>query len=267
MFLITFAATMSKEQAIFDRSSLLLGDAAMDLLASKRVIVFGIGGVGSWCAEGLIRSGLRQLTIVDSDTVQITNVNRQSMATMKTIGMNKTDALKSKLLDINPQAMIEVVFEPYSAETRDRFNLANYDYIIDAIDSLSCKADLILHATSLPATTKFFSSMGAALKLNPSLVRVDEFWKVQGCPLARALRQRFKRSKVFPAHKFLAVYSPEVQPNRGRIEDADSACLSQWDSRKAQVNGSLVHITGIFGFTLAGLVIQDICAAASKATS
>ena len=256
---------MTNEHAIFDRSSLLLGDAVMELLSQKRVIVFGIGGVGSWCAEGLIRSGLRQLTIVDSDTVHITNVNRQSMATTKTVGMQKTEALKSKLLDINPKAVVEVISEAYSAETRDRFHLADYDYVIDAIDSLSCKADLILHATSLPARTKFFSSMGAALKLNPSLIRVDEFWKVKGCPLARALRQRFKRTKVFPARKFQAVYSPEVLTNKGCMKDVDTESLSQWDSRKAQVNGSLVHITGIFGFTLASLVLQDICATASEA--
>ena len=188
---------MGMEEAIFRRSELLLGNEAMERIAQKRVIVFGVGGVGSWCAESLVRSGIRQLTIVDFDSVDVTNVNRQLMATTKTVGQVKVEAL-------------------------------------------------ILLATSLPSTgedrrgPKFFSSMGAALKLDPTRIQITEFWKVKGDPLARALRNRFKKEKLFPKRKFQCVYSDEL--------------LQAKDEGK----GSLVHITAIFGFMLAGLAIQDV---------
>ena len=165
---------------------MLLGNEAMDRIAQKRVIIFGVGGVGSWCAESLVRSGIRQLTIVDSDRVCITNSNRQLMATTKTVGQVKVDALKERLLSINPKAEITALQQIFSEETAESFELDTYDYIIDAIDSLKDKAALILLACKTKA--KFFSSMGAALKLDPTRIKVTEFWKVQGDPLARALR-------------------------------------------------------------------------------
>ena len=175
---------MALEQAIFRRSELLLGNEAMGNIASKRVIIFGVGGVGSWCAESLVRSGIKHLTIVDSDRVCITNINRQLMATSKTVGQVKVDALKERLLSINPSADITALQQIFTAETADSFDIGNYDYIIDAIDSLKDKALLILMATRTEA--KFFSSMGAALKLDPTRIKTAEFWKVQGDPLARA---------------------------------------------------------------------------------
>jgi tRNA A37 threonylcarbamoyladenosine dehydratase len=236
------------------------------------VIIFGVGGVGSWCAESLVRSGIRSLTIVDSDRVCITNVNRQLMATMKTVGQVKVIALKQRLEEINPKVEVIPVQKIYSAETAEEFVLDEYDYVIDAIDSLENKALLIRNATA--AKTKFFSSMGAALKLDPLKITVAEFWKVQGCPLARALRNKFKRSKEFPKRKFLCVYSPELVQNRGENHSCGtSACLCpkaevgpgdpnlvnhEWCSSKAQINGTVAHTTAIFGFMLAGLVIQDI---------
>ena len=238
---------MKNEANIFDRCERLVGAQAMERIAAARVIIFGIGGVGSWCAESLVRSGIRRLTIVDRDSVDITNVNRQCPATTKTIGEPKVAAMKSRLLDINPQAEVEAIEDVYNDETRDRFHLEGYDYIIDAIDSLSCKADLILTATALPRHIQFFSSMGAALKMDPQKVRTAEFWHVEGCPLARALRQHFKRTKQFPRRKFRVVYSPEILPNRGIL-----------DPETAPYNGTFAHSTAIFGFTLAGLVIQDI---------
>ena len=228
---------MVTPQEIFQRSELLLGEEAMSRIAEKRVIIFGVGGVGSWCAESLIRSGIRKLTIVDSDRVCITNINRQLMATTKTVGQVKVDALKERLLSINPSAEITALQQIFTAETAESFELDTYDYIIDAIDSLKDKARLILMATQTQA--KFFSSMGAALKLDPTRIKTAEFWKVQGDPLARALRNRFKRDKQFPKRKFQCVYSDElVEP-------------------KGDGKGSLAHITAIFGFMLAGLVIQD----------
>lgn len=266
---------MSIQKAIFNRTALLVGEQAMELIQQKRVIIFGVGGVGSWVAESLVRSGVRLLTIVDSDRVCITNVNRQCPATMRTIGRVKVDALKDRLLDINPKAEIEAVQDIYSAETSASFHLEEYDYVIDAIDSLEHKAALICHATSLPPRVKFFSSMGAALKMDPTQIRVDEFWKVKGCPLARALRQKFKRTHRFPGRKFKVVYSPELLPNRGTAQTCGTAaCMCpkaengpgrqdllnhEWCSQKAQINGTMAHTTAIFGFTLAGLVMQEIC--------
>lgn len=227
-----------------------MGDKGMERLAKVRVILFGVGGVGSWCAESLIRTGLRQLTIVDSDSVAVTNLNRQLMATNDTIGRPKVEALKERLLSINPEAEITAIQDIFTEETIDRFPLSDYDYIIDAIDSLRDKALLIRLATQTNA--RLFSSMGAALKMDPTRVRVAEFWKVTGDPLARALRNTFKRTKQFPAHKFQCVYSDELLQNKEKME------LEENQFHKVHANGSIAHITAIFGLTLAGLVIKDI---------
>ncbi len=234
---------MVTEKEIYHRSELLLGNETMELIALKRVILFGVGGVGSWCAEGLVRSGIKHLTIVDFDTVNVTNINRQLMATTKTIDQIKVDALKERLLAINPYAEITALHKVFTEETAEEFELGNYDYIIDAIDSLKDKAQLILMACKTDA--KLFSSMGAALKLDPTRIKVTEFWKVQGDPLARTLRKKFKSLGQFPERKFQCIYSDELLTNRGT-------------NAIGRENGSLVQITGIFGFMLAGLVIKDI---------
>ena len=262
---------MGIERGIFNRAQLLLGSDAMERLNSIKVIIFGVGGVGSWCAESLVRSGISHLTVVDSDRVCITNINRQLMATVKTVGQVKVEALKDRLLTINPMAEIDARQQIFSEETADSFCLDSYDYIIDAIDSLKDKRLLIEMACNTKAV--FFSSMGAALKMDPTRIKVAEFWKVEGCPLARALRQRFKRLKRKPARKFLCVYSDELLENKGHNASCgtekcmcpkakngpgDAALLNhEWCSSKAQINGSLLHITAIFGMTIAGLVVKD----------
>ena len=245
---------MYQEKDIFSRNELLIGAKAMDKISKSRVLLFGVGGVGSWCAEGLTRAGIAYLTLVDSDFISPSNINRQLPATTETVGKIKVDVLKERLLTINPRANISTMQVAYTVETNHLFQLDTYDYIIDAIDSLEHKASLILHATRTDAT--LFSSMGAALKLDASHIRSAEFWKVQGCPLAAALRRRFKKSEM-PAKKFLCVYSDEVLDNKGASIDA-SIMQSTWDGRKACINGAMVHITAIFGFTLAGLLIQNI---------
>jgi len=243
---------MAIDSAIFRRSELLLGSEAMDRIAQKRVIIFGVGGVGSWCAESLVRSGIRHLTIVDSDRVCITNINRQLMATTKTVGQVKVEALKERLLTINPSAEITALQQIFSEESAPNFHLEDYDYIIDAIDSLKDKAALILLACKTKA--KLFSSMGAALKLDPTRIKVTEFWKVQGDPLARAIRKKFKHVGQYPEKKFQVVYSDELLENRGCPPDDDEVPST---FNKPQTNGTLAHITAIFGFMLAGLVVQD----------
>ena len=243
----------------------------MKQLADKRVIIFGVGGVGSWCAESLVRSGIRRLTIVDSDRVCITNINRQLMATTKTIGQVKVEALRERLLAINPSAEITALQQIFTEETADQFDIGSYDYVIDAIDSLKDKALLIL--LTCQTSARLYSSMGAALKCDPTRIRVAEFWKVQGDPLARALRKRFKRDGHYPRRKFQCVYSDELLQNRGqnatcgteqcmcpkaKSGPGDPSLLNhEWCSSKAQINGTLAHITAIFGFMLAGLVIED----------
>ncbi len=240
------------------RTRLLMGKEGVERLSETRVILFGVGGVGSWCAESLIRSGIRRLTIVDSDRVALTNLNRQLMATRETIGRPKVEAMKERLLSINPDAEIMAVEDIFTQETSSRFHLDEYDYIIDAIDSLRDKALLIQLACQTKA--HLYSSMGAALKMNPTRIRVAEFWKVTGDPLARALRNTFKRTKQFPAHKFQCVYSDELLDNKEKME------LEENQFHKVHANGTVAHITAIFGLTLAGLVVQDIYTSVSPST-
>lgn len=236
---------------IFNRARLLLGDEGMERIAAKRILLFGVGGVGSWCAESLVRSGVRHLTIVDADTVNITNVNRQLMATTRTVGKVKVEALKERLLEINPQADITPVQKLFTAENAAEFQLNSYDYIIDCIDSLKDKTALLELASHSPAT--LFSSMGAALKIDPTRIRVAEFWDVNGDPLARAIRKKFRKEGRETGKPILCVYSDELLENKGEAQEPANEIV-----RKACVNGSLAHITAIFGHTLAGLVLMDI---------
>jgi tRNA A37 threonylcarbamoyladenosine dehydratase len=263
---------MISAKGIFQRTELLLGSDIMAEISSKKVIIFGIGGVGSWCAESLIRSGIRNLTIVDSDRICITNINRQLHATINTVGEVKTDVLKKRLLEINPHAIITDIQKIYSPQNHDFFQIEQFDYIIDAIDSLGSKIHLIRKATRTNAT--LYSSMGASLKIDPTGVKVAEFWDVIGCPLGARVRKMIRKGDL-PAKKFLCVYSEEMFESRG----TESACGTEkclcpkvkkgpgdpeladheWCSQKAVINGTVAHITAIFGFTIAGLLIQDIC--------
>lgn len=266
----------SAPEAIFNRASLLLGNACMDRIQRARVIIFGLGGVGSWCAESLVRTGIRDLTIVDSDRVCVTNINRQLQATCSTIGQVKTEALKARLLDINPAARIEAVQTVYNQETEQDFDLDTYDFVVDAIDSLHCKVRLLHNASRSRATV--VSAFGAACKLDPTRVRTDEFHQVKGCPLGSKLRKLMRRAHMLPEKDVMVVYSDEVLANAGQPSACGTATCHcpraasgpgdptllnhEWCSRKAVINGSLAHITGIFGLTLAGLVIQGLYAEA-----
>lgn len=235
------------------RTELLLGADKLNNIHQARVLIFGIGGVGSWCAEALVRSGIMKLTIVDSDRICISNCNRQLMATSKTLGQVKVEALRNRLLEINPDANILCLQKIYNAETAESFHMEEYDYIVDAIDSLKDKADLILRATALPKHITFISSMGAALKRDPFLVRKAEFWKVKGDPLARAIRKKFKHLNVYPSRKFECVYSEE-KPMQN-LGDNESACDA---SDGKHLNGSLCHITATFGNAIAGMILNHI---------
>ena len=232
----------------FARTELLLGPEAMEKLAGAKVLVFGVGGVGSWCAEGLIRTGVGHLTIVDSDVVAESNVNRQLMATTATVGLPKVEVLRSRLLEINPVADITALHKLFNEDTAGEFNLDSFDVVIDAIDTLKNKILLILKATSSKA--EFFSSMGAALKVDPTQIRVTDFWDVREDPLARMLRKRIRQGKVLPEKPFKVVWSPELLENKGTCE--------------TRTNGTTVAVTAAFGFTLASLATRYICSRLSS---
>lgn len=242
------------DENYFSRVELLLGSEAFKLISSKRVILFGVGGVGSWCAEALIRSGIKHLTIVDPDRVNISNLNRQLPATTATIGELKVEVLKRRLLEINPDAEIEAIAQIYTEGTAPAFFLHNYHYIVDAIDTLTHKAHLLIESCKTEATV--FASMGAGLKMDPLRIQTTEFWKVKGCKLAAALRQRFRKNDEKPAKKIQCVYSEEMLRNKGVIDDIEEGGIIS--NYKPHTNGTMLHITGIFGFMLASLVINDI---------
>lgn len=243
---------MQDNENPFSRSEALIGSETMEALRTKRVILFGVGGVGSWCAECLIRTGLTHLTIVDGDTVQASNINRQLPATRTTMGMPKVEALKARLLEINPEAEITDVCTMYNVQcTKDGpFDLSQYDYIIDAIDSVNDKTDLILSATR--ARVKIFSSMGAALRFDPTQVTTGELMAIKGDALAKAVRARMKKLDIRPYRKVKCVYSTE-QAVRAQ---QPTPTLSLKGGEK--VKGSLMQVTAVFGLTLASMVIEDI---------
>ena len=222
----------------FSRSEALLGAAAMDTLRQKHVILFGIGGVGSWCAETLIRTGLMHLTIVDDDVVQASNVNRQLPATRETIGRPKVEALKERLLAINPEAEIIARCERVNNEWLQENSLEGYSYVIDAIDCVADKTDLIIYASRVRAL-KTFSSMGAALRFDPTKVTVAELFDIKGDALAKAVRARMKKLGQYPNKKIRCVYSTE-------------------QAQLCETRGSLMQVTAVFGCTLASLIIEDV---------
>lgn len=242
-------SSFASESHFLHREALLLGEEAVKNIAEARVILFGVGGVGSWCAEALVRSGVQHLTMVDFDLVAPSNINRQLPATAATVGKQKVDVMRLRLLEINPNADIVAISKPYNEQTAAEFHLNEYDVVIDAIDSLADKANLILEVAGYK-NVLLVSSMGAARKFDPSKIAVAEFWSVTGCPLARALRNNFKKTGRFPRRKFKCVYSTELLDNQDLGGEGAEAPAGK------RPNGTVAHITGIFGLTLASLVIS-----------
>lgn len=229
----------------FLRTEMLLGRQAMDKLAKAHVAVFGIGGVGSWCAEALARAGIGTLTLVDHDTVGLTNLNRQAEALHSTLGLEKTEAMAQRIRDISPGCVVRQIPEKYEEGKREAFFQARYDYIVDAIDLVSCKLDLI--QTSLDRGIPILSSMGTGNKLDPTQFQVADIAKTQGCPLARILRKELKRRGILH-HK--VVYSPElpVKPEQGEAPPPG----------RRSVPASAPWVPPVAGFILAGTVIRDL---------
>jgi tRNA A37 threonylcarbamoyladenosine dehydratase len=235
-----------KINPIFHRIALLIGDEGLEKLKKTNVLVFGAGGVGSWCAEALVRSGIGKIGIVDFDTVCESNINRQIQATANTLGCVKVDVLKQRLLEINPDCEVTAVNKLFCSEDAASFNIENADYVIDAIDTINHKIDLIEKTCN--ANVTLYSSMGMALKMDPLQIKTASIWDTRSCPLARLVRQGLRKRGF--SSDFTVVYSNEKPIH---AETAPAAA-----NKEKTPNGSIVTVTASAGLLLASLVLRDI---------
>ena len=233
-------------QNIFLRTRMILGDAAMESLAGSHVAVFGLGGVGSYAVEALARSGVGQLTLVDRDTVSPSNINRQLYALQSTIGQPKVEAAARRCLDINPALRIHTIYKTYDAEHREEFFAAPYDFIIDAIDLVSCKLDLISQAQG--RGIPIISALGTGNKLDPTRLCISDISKTSGCPLARVMRRELKARGI---RHLPVVFSPE--------EAAEIRQLDTPDPGRRSVPASVAWVPSCAGLMLGGYVVQELC--------
>jgi len=229
----------------FIRVEMLLGRGAVDKLLSSHVVVLGLGGVGSWCAEALARSGVGALTLLDQDEVSLSNINRQAEALHSTLGQPKAEAMAARVRDINPDCRVTPVIGRYSAETREDFFSVRYDYIVDAIDLVSCKLDLI--ETAKNRGVPIISALGTGNKLDSSAFQVADISKTIGCPLARIIRKEL-RYRGITHHK--VVYSPE-------LPSPPDQCETPPPGRRS-VPASVPWVPAAAGLLLAGTVVKDL---------
>ena len=245
----------------FSRTELLLGKEAMDKLKKARVAVFGIGGVGGYVCEALVRSGVGAFDLIDNDKVSLSNLNRQIIATRKTIGKYKTDVMKERILDINPNA--EVTVHPcfFLPENAEEFPFDTYDYVVDAVDTVTAKIELVLQAKE--RGVPIISSMGAGNKLDGSLFQVADIYKTKVCPLAKVMRRELKKRGV----KELKVVYSEEQPIRP-IEDMAISCRTNCIcppgaehkcTERRDIPGSVAFVPSVAGLIIAGEVVKDLC--------
>jgi tRNA threonylcarbamoyladenosine dehydratase len=227
----------------FQRSALLLGPDGMDKLRDSTVAVFGIGGVGSFAVEGIVRTGIGRIVLIDYDTIDVTNINRQIHATENTVGMYKVDAMKDRILSINPNIDIKIYKKKYNKETREELLSGEYDYVVDAVDMISSKIDLTMQCKE--RDINIISSMGAGNKLNPTMFRVADIYDTKICPLAKVMRKELRRRKV---DSLKVVYSEEF-PLLINLESGDL--------RKA-IPGSVSFVPSVAGFIIASEVVKDI---------
>lgn len=231
----------------FSRSQLLLGGEAMTKLAGARVAVFGVGGVGGYTVEALARCGVGMLDLIDNDTVSISNLNRQILATHSTVGRLKVDVARERVLDINPACVVRTYPCFYLPDTADQFDFTQYDYIVDAIDTVTGK--LLLAERAAEANTPIISAMGTGNKLDPTAFQVADISQTSMCPLARVMRKELKKRGIV---HLKVVYSQEepLSPVGG---EAEAARLG-----KRQIPGSVSFVPGAAGLILAGAVIKDL---------
>ena len=245
----------------FSRTELLLGKDAMEKLADSRVAVFGIGGVGGYTVEALARSGVGTIDIIDDDKVCLTNINRQIYATQKTVEKYKVDVAKERILEINPQANVNIFKTFYSPETADLFDFNNYDYVVDAIDTVTGKIELVMNADK--TGTPIISSMGAGNKLNPAEFEVADIYKTSVCPLAKVMRHELKKRGI---RKLKVVYSKEkpITPIEDMAISCKAHCIcppgtARKCTQRRQVPGSNAFVPPVVGLIIAGEVIKDLC--------
>lgn len=237
----------------FSRTELLIGQAALEKLQNSRVAIFGVGGVGGYVCEALVRSGVGHFDLIDNDTVSLTNINRQIIALHSTIGKLKVDVMKERMLDINPD--VDVLVHPcfYLPETADQFDFSNYDYVVDAIDTVTGKIEIIVQADAHQVPV--ISSMGAGNKLNPVMMEVSDIYKTSVCPLARVMRRELKKRHIKHCK---VVYSKEkaIQPSQASLEKyvADS----EENFTKKSIPGSTAFVPSVAGLILASEVIKDL---------
>lgn len=250
----------------FSRTQLLLGESAMQELANKRVAVFGIGGVGGYACEALVRSGIGAFDLIDDDKVCLTNLNRQIIATRKTVGKYKTEVMKERMLEINPNVDVRIHNCFFLPENADKFPFNEYDYIIDAVDTVTAKISIVMKANELGIPV--ISSMGAGNKLDPTAFMVADIYKTRVCPLAKVMRRELKKRGV---KKLKVVYSEE-QPTRP-IEDMSISCRTNCIcppgaehkcTERRDIPGSVAFVPSVVGLIIAGEVIKDIAGVNAK---
>lgn len=246
----------------FSRTELLLGKEAMERLSNARVAVFGIGGVGGYVCEALVRSGIGTFDLIDDDKVCLTNLNRQIIATRKTVGKYKTEVMKERILDINPKAVVNIHNCFFLPENADEFPFEKYDYVVDAVDTVTAKIAIIMKAKE--KNVPVISSMGAGNKLDASMFRVADIYKTKVCPLAKVMRRELKKRGV---KKLKVVYSEE-QPIRP-VEDMAISCRSHCIcppgakhkcTERRDIPGSVAFVPSVVGLIIAGEVVKDLTA-------
>ena len=233
------------KSSVFSRTEMLIGKDALEKLNKCRVAVFGVGGVGGYAVEALARSGVGTIDVIDSDVVDISNINRQIIATSKTVGRKKVEVAKERIADINPDCTVNAFDVFYNDETRKLFDFKSYDYVIDAIDSVSSKIDLIV--TCKENGVPVISSMGAGNKLDPTKFEVDDIYKTSVCPLAKVMRRELKKRGV---ESLKVVYSKEEPIASEQTETPSPG--------KRSVPGSIAFVPSVVGLIAAGEVIKDL---------
>lgn len=244
----------------FSRTELIFGKEAMEKLANSRVAIFGIGGVGGFTAEALARSGVGTLDLIDDDRVCLTNINRQIFATRKTVGKLKIDVAKERLLEINPDMTINTYKTFYMPETADQFDFTQYDYVVDAIDTVTGKIELVMNADK--CRTPIICSMGAGNKVDPTRFQVSDIYSTSVCPLARVMRYELKKRGI---RKLKVVYSTEkpMTPVDDMAISCKQNCIcppgtARKCTQRNQVPGSNAFVPSVVGLIIAGEVIKDI---------
>lgn len=231
----------------FSRTALLIGKSGLEKLKKSKVLVFGVGGVGGYVVEGLARSGVGQIDVVDDDNVSLSNLNRQIIATVDTVGKPKAEAVKERVSKINPNAIVNAFKCFYTPQNADDFDLSAYDYIVDAIDTVTSKIELCVRAQK--CGTPIISSMGAGNKLDPTAFEVTDLYKTSVCPLAKVMRRELKARGV----KGLKVVYSKEEP----IKITDTQGIEIPDGKR-QIPGSVAFVPSVVGLIIAGEVIKDL---------